>query len=122
MAPTTPSVQFVEMVHQENVEALYEKIIDAAVGIMHCDFASMQMLVPERRNGQGELFLLAHRGFAAKDANTWEWVSTDSHCICGEALRTGGRVIVPIAPGRETRSPRPSRGCAVMSKRSGSRG
>jgi PAS domain S-box-containing protein len=84
-----------ELVHQENVEALYEKIIDAAVGIMHSDFASMQMLVPERRNGQGELFLLAHRGFAPEDADTWKWVSTDSHCICGEALRTGGRVIVP---------------------------
>jgi PAS domain S-box-containing protein len=85
----------VELIQQENVEALYEKIIDAAVGIMHSDFASMQLLVPERRNGQGELFLLAHRGFAPQDADTWEWVSTDSHCICGEALRTGGRVIVP---------------------------
>ncbi len=84
-----------ELVHQENVEALYEKIIDAAVGIMHSEFASMQMLVPEGRNGQGELFLLAHRGFAPEDADTWKWVSTDSHCICGEALRTGGRVIVP---------------------------
>ena len=84
-----------ELVHEENVEALYEKIIDAAVGIMHSDFASMQMVVPERRNGQGELFLLAHRGFAPEDADTWKWVSTDSHCICGEALRTGGRVVVP---------------------------
>ena len=83
-----------ELVHQENVEAIYEKIIDAAVGIMHSDFASMQMLVPERRNGQGELFLLAHRGFAPEDADTWKWVSTDSYCICGEVLRTGGRVIV----------------------------
>jgi PAS domain S-box-containing protein len=84
-----------ELIHEENVEALYEKIIDAAVGIMHSDFASMQMLVPERRNGQGELFLLAHRGFAPEDAETWRWVNTDSPCICGEALRTGGRVIVP---------------------------
>jgi PAS domain S-box-containing protein len=84
-----------ELVHEENVEGLYEKIIDAAVGIMHSDFASMQMLVPERRNGQGELFLLGYRGFAPEDAETWKWVSTDSHCICGETLRTGGRVIVP---------------------------
>src|ERR1041385_3527334 len=84
-----------ELVHEENVEGLYEKIIDAAVGIMHSDFASMQMLVPERRNGQGELFLLGYRGFAPEDADTWKWVSTDSHCICGETLRTGERVIVP---------------------------
>src|ERR1041385_6104730 len=56
-----------ELVHEENVEALYEKIIDAAVGIMHSDFASMQMVVSERRNGQGQLFLLAHRGFAPED-------------------------------------------------------
>src|ERR1043165_2386103 len=84
-----------ELVHEENVEALYEKITDAAVGIMHSDFACMQMLVPERRTGQGELFLLATRGFAPEDAKTWRWVGTDSPCICGEALRTGGRVIVP---------------------------
>jgi len=96
-----------ELVHEENVEALYEKIIDAAAGIMHSDFASMQMLVPERRDGQGELFLLAHRGFAPEDADTWKWVSTDSQCICGEALRTGGRVIVPDFESCEFMSGRP---------------
>jgi PAS domain S-box-containing protein len=84
-----------ELVHEENIEALYEKIIDAAVGIMHSDFANMQMLVPERRDGRGELLLLGHRGLAPEDADTWKWVSSDSHCIYGEALRTGGRVIVP---------------------------
>ena len=84
-----------ELVHQENVELLYEKLLDAAVGIMHSDFASMQMLVPEGPNGEDELFLLGHRGFAPEDADTWKWVRRDSPCICGEALRTGGRVIVP---------------------------
>lgn len=83
------------MVREENIEVLYEMLIDAAVGIMHSDFASMQMLVPERQDGRGELLLLAHRGFSAEDAAAWKWVSAESHCICGEALRTGGRVIVP---------------------------
>ena len=84
-----------EMIHEENVESLYDKIIDAATGIMHSDFASMQMLVRERPDDQEKLLLLGYRGFTAKDAATWKWVSTDSHCICGEALRRGGRVIVP---------------------------
>ncbi len=83
------------MAHEENIEVLYDQLIDAAVAIMRSDFASMQMLVPERRDGRGELLLLAHRGFRSEDAATWKRVSADSHCICGEALRRGARVIVP---------------------------
>ncbi len=84
-----------ELVNEENIELLYEKIIDAAIGIMHSDFADMQMLVSEGGNGRGEPLLLAHRGFAPENADTWKSVSTDSRCIYGEALRTGGRIVVP---------------------------
>ena len=48
-----------QLIHENDTQALYEKILDAAVAIMRSDFASMQMFHPER----GELRLLAHRGF-----------------------------------------------------------
>jgi len=77
---------------EENIQTVYEKIMDAAVGIMRSDFASMQMLYPERGQG-GELRLLAYRGFPPQAAEFWEWVRTDSKCTCGIALATGQRCI-----------------------------
>ena len=63
---------------------------------MRSDFASLQMLYPERGSA-GELRLLAFRGFNPEAAKFWEWVRADSECSCGEALRTRQRVIVPDA-------------------------
>lgn len=83
-----------QLIEHDNIEALYERIMDTAVSIMRSDFASMQRLYPER-GAKGELRLLGHRGFSEASAATWQWVSADSACICGEALRKGGRVIVP---------------------------
>jgi PAS domain S-box-containing protein len=83
-----------EMIHHNNVKTLYEKIMDAAVAIMRSDFASMQMLFPERGSG-GELCLLAFRGFNPQAAKFWEWVRADSESTCGVALRTGKRAIAP---------------------------
>ncbi|HYX63117.1 MAG TPA: ATP-binding protein [Burkholderiales bacterium] len=79
-----------QLVQEEDARALYEKITDAAVAIMRADFASMQMLHPER-GAAGELRLLAFRGFDAHAAKFWEWVRADSQSTCGEALRTGRR-------------------------------
>lgn len=84
-----------QLISEENVNALYEKLLDAAVAIMRSDYASMQMLYPERCDGRGELLLLGHRGFTQESAEAWKWVRTDTNCVCGEALRTGQRVIVP---------------------------
>src|SRR5581483_7909237 len=57
------------------------------------DFASLQMLHPERGRG-GELRLLAFRGFSPQAAAFWEWVGLDSPgSTCGAALRTGQRVV-----------------------------
>ncbi|UVT17485.1 MAG: PAS domain S-box protein [Nitrospira sp.] len=77
---------------QKTVE-LYQIIMDAAVEIMHSDFASMQMLYSERGKG-GELRLLAFRGFNPKAAEFWEWVRADSTCACGVALHNGERTLV----------------------------
>jgi hypothetical protein len=51
----------------------------------------MQMFNPER----GELRLLGYRGFAPAAAAFWEWVGPGSGSICGAALATGARSIVP---------------------------
>jgi PAS domain S-box-containing protein len=82
-----------QLIQEDNVESLYQKILDGAVSIMRSDFASMQILHPERGTG-GELRLLAFRGFSPDAAAFWEWVGIDSAgSTCGAALRTGKRVI-----------------------------
>lgn len=84
-----------ELLCEDNTQVLYEKIIDASMRIMHSEFASMQMLYPERGCG-GELRLLAYRGFTPEATKFWEWVGMDSPgSTCGKALRESQRVIVP---------------------------
>ena len=72
----------------------YEKIIADAVALMRSDYASLQMLFPERGIG-GELRLLAFRGFNPEAARFWEWVRADSKSTCGMALRATRRVVAP---------------------------
>ncbi|HET9791728.1 MAG TPA: GAF domain-containing protein [Candidatus Angelobacter sp.] len=79
---------------QSNGGGMYEKIVDAASGIMASDFASLQMLFPERGTA-GELRLLSFRGFNPEAARFWEWVRADSKSTCGLALLTGERAIAP---------------------------
>lgn len=81
-----------EIVFEPEMEALFEKILDAAVAIMRSEFASMQVFCPER--GDGELRLLASRGFEPEALKTWEWVNRQTPSSCGEALRRNSRVIV----------------------------
>src|ERR1700751_5341734 len=64
----------------------YEKLVDDAVSVIRSDYASVQMLFPERGTG-GQLRLLAFRGFNPEAAKFWEWVRADSKSTCGIALR-----------------------------------
>lgn len=82
-----------QLIEEGQIERVYEKILDAAVTIMRSDCAIMQMLCPNR--GQGELRLLAFRGLTPETAKLWEWVRADSESTCGMALRSGKRVVVP---------------------------
>jgi GAF domain-containing protein len=70
----------------------FERIVDRAVALMRSDYASLQMLFPERGPG-GELLLLSFRGFNPEAATFWEWVRADSKSTCGIALRDHQRVI-----------------------------
>jgi GAF domain-containing protein len=72
----------------------YQKIIDDAAALMRSDYASIQMLFPERGSG-GELRLMAFQGFNPDAARFWEWVRADSKSTCGIALRDRIRVVAP---------------------------
>jgi PAS domain S-box-containing protein len=80
-----------QLIHENDTQALYQKILDAAVAIMRSDFASMQMFHPER----GELELLAHKGFDPTSVDFWQWVKPGIGCICGAAMSSGERAVVP---------------------------
>jgi PAS domain S-box-containing protein len=79
------------LVREGNLEALYRRILDAAISLLSADMGSIQILSPER----GELRLLAHRGFHPASAAFWEWVTLDSASSCGLALSAGARIVVP---------------------------
>lgn len=83
-----------EMIRGDDIDALYEKIVDAAIAVMRSDFASMQVLC-SGRDDEHELKLLAFRGLSPEAAKLWERVRADSGSACGAALRTGERVVVP---------------------------
>ena len=79
------------LIQEGDVDALYRRILDAAIALMHSDMASMQMLHHER----GKLKLLAWKGFHPESAAFWEWVDLGSGSTCGAALSSGQRVVVP---------------------------
>ena len=78
-------------VPEGNLDVLYERILDAAIGLMSSDMASLQVFHPER----SELRLLAWRGFRPQSAAFWQWVRLDSRTSCGLASAAGSRVVVP---------------------------
>jgi PAS domain S-box-containing protein len=79
------------LILEDNLDVLYERILDTAISLMSADMGSIQVFDPER----GELRLLAERGFHPESAAMWEWVRLDSASTCGMALSAGCRVIVP---------------------------
>ncbi|MEO7134095.1 MAG: GAF domain-containing protein, partial [Vicinamibacterales bacterium] len=82
-----------QLIADQPIETLYECLAAAAAALLRSDFASMQMLVPTRNDG--ELRLLSHRGFSDEAAQNWAWVPRDAASSCGAAMRALDRVIVP---------------------------
>jgi len=83
-----------ELIHEELIDGLYGKIVEAATAIMRSDFATIQRFYPGR-GAKGELRILAHRGFDPHMvAREFEWVPADAPTTCAAALRTNQRVIV----------------------------
>jgi PAS domain S-box-containing protein len=79
------------LIQEGNLEVLYERVLDTAISLMSADAGTMQKYYPE----QGELQLLATRGFHPESAAFWGRVNRDSATTCGVALSLGRRVIVP---------------------------
>jgi GAF domain-containing protein/DNA-binding NarL/FixJ family response regulator len=86
-------LQFIssQLLQEENINVLYEQILEAAIAIMRSEMGSMQMLHPD----SNQLQLLAWKGFDPASAAFWEWVQVDSETPCGMALNTGERAIIP---------------------------
>jgi len=87
----------VELIGEQDREALYGKIVDAAVSITGSQFGTMQLLCPrgDASGHGGELQLLCSRGLSAEAAGMWQWVKPKAHTSCAQALKLGARAIVP---------------------------
>ena len=79
------------LIEEDDAEALYGQLLEAARAIMRSDMATVQMLVPERN----ELLLLAAINVPPESTKHWERVKLDSATTCGQAMTAGRRVVVP---------------------------
>jgi PAS domain S-box-containing protein len=79
------------LVREDEVDAVFNHLLDAATELMRADCASVQML----DRGREQLKLLGSRGFHPDSAAFWEWVDAGSSSSCGAALVAGKRVVVP---------------------------
>ncbi|MFJ4144085.1 ATP-binding protein [Pseudomonas sp. NPDC089734] len=86
----------VELIGEQDLTALYGKIVDAAVSITGSQFGTMQLLCPEgHASGHGgELQLLCSRGLPTEAVGFWQWVSPNAHSSCTMALKLGQRAII----------------------------
>ena len=81
----------IQMIHEDNVQALYEEILDAAVDIMRSDMASLQII----DEGEKALRLQTWRGFEPVFGKLFELVGPSSNTSCAFATANGHRMVVP---------------------------
>ncbi|MBW8770095.1 MAG: GAF domain-containing protein [Gemmatimonadetes bacterium] len=82
-----------ELITENDEKGFRERILDAALSIMHSDYASLQMFKDDGKGG-GHLELIANRGFTPEAMERWHKVDVSTRTCCGEVLRTKRRVIV----------------------------
>ena len=78
------------LVEKDDIQSLYEAILDSAMVLMNADFACIQSVIPEKN----ELYLLAYRNFRPESAEQWRYLKGTTTTSCGYALKTMERVIV----------------------------
>jgi PAS domain S-box-containing protein len=83
----------VEIAQEVDVAGIHDKLVEAAQIILHADFASLQRFHPHLGQN-GELELLATRGFDPASTAFWKWVRADSACSCGQALKKKSRAVI----------------------------
>ena len=84
------------LIHEDHVDTLYTKIVEAAQIITQSDFASMQIYYPSSETEtefKGRLRLIATCGLSQEAKDFWEWVTVDSGATCAVALKTGKRFL-----------------------------
>jgi PAS domain S-box-containing protein len=79
------------LIEGSSTNTLNEKILDAAVAIMHSDMASLQRL----DENQDALQLLVWRGFGPAFEQIFQLTRLDAETCFGAARRAGHRVVVP---------------------------
>ncbi len=80
-----------QLISEEKVEMLYERLIDAAAAILQSDFASIHLLV----SGHGQPGKLRLLGFRGADRQFGEALATSAaHTTTGRALKSSKRVII----------------------------
>jgi signal transduction histidine kinase/ActR/RegA family two-component response regulator len=79
------------LIREDDVDQLYHQFLDAAVGIMRSDMASLQAVAEDG----GALDLLAYRGFDAEFGRTFARVGPETRTSCSVAWQLGRRVVVP---------------------------
>ncbi|WP_162130384.1 ATP-binding protein [Herbaspirillum sp. YR522] len=79
------------MMDEDSVDALYQKLVDAATLVMRSDFGSLQRYDEAR----GALEMIAHHGLDDDALRFWQWVAPGRATTCGRALAVGQRVVVP---------------------------
>ncbi|HEV8508360.1 MAG TPA: PAS domain S-box protein [Chitinophagaceae bacterium] len=79
-----------QLIEENNVEKIYEQLLNAATAIMRSDIATMQLLFPEKN----ELLLLAVKGIDPEATKCWQWVKKGGQSSCGAALQGGKRVFI----------------------------
>jgi signal transduction histidine kinase/CheY-like chemotaxis protein len=86
-----------ELIGEQDREALYGKVVDAAVSITGSQFGTMQLLCPRGHSSGhgGELQLLCSRGLPPEAIGFWQWVSPTAYSSCTMALKIGQRAIIP---------------------------
>lgn len=79
-----------QLIEKDNIQPLYEAILDSAMEIMNADGANIQCFIPEKN----ELFLLAHKNFHPESARHWQHIKRDLRSAYWTALLSRGRVII----------------------------
>lgn len=86
----------VALIGEQDRQALYGKIVEAAVAITGSQFGTMQRLCPkdDPSGHGGELQLLAHRGLPPEAVGFWGWVPPGAHSSCTQALKLRRRAVI----------------------------
>ncbi|WEK06036.1 MAG: HWE histidine kinase domain-containing protein [Candidatus Devosia phytovorans] len=83
-----------ELIGEQDSDALYGKILDAAMAIMGSQFGTIQLLRSHSDGSGVGLHLLVSRGLTPRDKAVWQWVSPSNHSSCTAALRSGHRAVI----------------------------